>query len=102
MKIGARDRSVRGVLRPARRIAHGKVFSSAVLLALALAGCPAHVGISKPPPCPGWSPEQIADYETLIEAEESGQIETLHALHEYLERQAIYCLAVQSFREGEK
>jgi hypothetical protein len=72
----------------------------AVLGVLAL-GCPATTGVSRPPPCPQWG-AALDDYERLLLLEDDGRIDPrVDALHEYLERVAIYCIAVDAYRGGD-
>ena len=101
MKTDARGCPVPRVLRRPRWITRGAFFSGAVLVALALAGCPAHVGTSKPPPCPRWSQTALVDYAKLLDAEDAGQVAELPGLHEHLERTTLYCLAIDAFRGEE-
>jgi len=101
MKTDARGCAVPRVLHRARRITRGILFACSLLFVLALAGCPAHVGTSKPPPCPRWSETALVDYASLLDAEDAGVVAPLPGLHEQLERTAVYCLAIDAFRGEE-
>ncbi len=92
-KIGSAGSPVRRVLWSSRWILPG-AFSFA--LALFVLGCPAKIQTSVPP-CPHWDRDTIADYERLLQFEDSGVVNPkLDRLHEYLERQVTFCIALDA------
>ena len=86
---------MRGLLHVGRRITLAGFFVFASILT---SGCPTKIQPSVPP-CPQWNQEILADYERLLEAEENGKVHPeLSRLHDYLERQVTFCVALDAAR----
>ncbi|MBG95092.1 MAG: hypothetical protein CL793_07555 [Chloroflexi bacterium] len=69
-----------------------------IFISLFASGCVKPVRATVPP-CPAWSKHTISDYARLLDAEDAGELTPpLYGLHEWLERQVTFCLALDIYR----